>query len=50
MYTYIYIYIHIYIYIYTACPTWADIFECCFKAQSSEIERLFCLVSVERDV
>jgi len=34
----------------TADPTWGDIFECCFKAQSSELERLFCHVSVKRDV
>jgi len=31
-------------------PTWVDIFECCFKAQSSKLERLFCHVSVKRDV
>ena len=34
----------------TANPTWGDIFECCFKAQSSKLERLFCHVSVKRDV
>ena len=27
----------------TANPTWGDIFECCFKAQSSKLERLFSL-------
>jgi len=38
--------IPIYIYIQgTANPTWGDIFECCFKAQSSKLERLFCHVS-----
>jgi len=31
----------------TADPTWGDIFEYCFKAQSSELERLFCHVSVK---
>jgi len=30
--------------------TWGDIFECCFKAHSSKLERLFCHVPVERDV
>jgi len=34
----------------TADPTLGDIFECCFKAQSSKLERLFCHVSVKRDV
>jgi len=34
----------------TADPTWGDIFECCFKAQSSKLERLFGHVSVKRDV
>jgi len=34
----------------TADPTWGDIFECCFKAQSSKLERLLCHVSVKRDV
>ena len=27
----------------TADPTWGDVFECCFKAQSSKLERLFSL-------
>jgi len=27
-----------------------DIFECCFKAQSSKLEGIFCHVSVKRDV
>jgi len=27
----------------TADPTWGDIFEFCFKAQSSKLERLFSL-------
>jgi len=31
----------------TADPTWGDIVKCCFKAQSSELERLFCHVAVE---
>jgi len=34
----------------TAYLSWGDIFECCFKAQSSKLERLFCHVSVKRDV
>ena len=34
----------------TANPTWGDIFECCFKNRSSKLERLFCHVSVKRDV
>ena len=34
----------------TADPTWGDIFECCFKAQSSEVERLFSLKRGKRDV
>jgi len=34
----------------TANPTWGDIFECCFKAQSSKIERLFSLKRGKRDV
>jgi len=38
------------IWICTADPTWGDIFECCFKAQSSKLKRLFCHVSVKRDV
>ena len=33
----------------TADLTWGDIFECCFKAQSSKLERLFWHVSVKRD-
>ena len=35
---------------YTANPTWGDIFECCFKAQSSKLERLFSLKRGKRDV
>ena len=38
------------IYIYTANPSWGDIFECCFKAQSSKLERLFSLKRGKRDV
>ena len=34
----------------TANPTCVDIFDCCFKAQSSKLERLFWHVSVKRDV
>ena len=34
----------------TANPTWGDIFECCFKAQSSKLERLFSLQCGKRDV
>ena len=34
----------------TANPTWGDIFECGFKAQSSKLQRLFCHVSVKRNV
>jgi hypothetical protein len=34
----------------TAYPIWGDIFECCLKAKSSKLERLFCHVSVKRDV
>jgi len=37
-------------YMCAADPTWGDIFECCFKAQSSQLERLFCHVSAKRDV
>jgi len=35
----------------TADPTWGDIFECCFKAQSSKLkaQSLFCHVLVKRD-
>jgi len=33
----------------TANPTWGDIFECCFKAQSSKLERLFSLKGYKRD-
>jgi len=33
----------------TANPTWGDIFECCFKAQSSKLERLFSLRRGKRD-
>jgi len=35
---------------YTANPTWGDIFECCFKAQSSKLERLSSLKRGKRDV
>jgi len=34
----------------TANPTWGDIFECCIKAQSSKLERLFSLKCGKRDV
>jgi len=34
----------------TADPTWGDNFESCFKGQSSKLERLFCHVSVKRDI
>jgi len=34
----------------TANPTWSDIFECCLKAQSSKLERLFSLKRGKRDV
>jgi len=43
-------YMYICIYVYTADPTWGDIFECCFKAQSSKLERLFSLKRGKRDV
>ena len=33
----------------TADPTWGDIFECCFKAQSSKLECLFSLKRGKRD-
>jgi len=35
---------------FTGNPTWSDIFECCFKAQSSKLERLFSLKRGKRDV
>jgi len=35
---------------HTANPIWSDIFECCFKAQSSKLERLFSLKRGKRDV
>ena len=35
---------------YTVNPTWGDIFECCFKAQSSKLERLSSLKRGKRDV
>jgi len=35
---------------YTADPTWGDIFECCFKAQSSKLDDLFSMKRGERDV
>ena len=34
----------------TADPTLGDVFESWFKAQSSKLKRLFCHVSVQRDV
>jgi len=34
----------------TANPTWGNIFECCFKTQSSKLERRFCHVSVKKNV
>jgi len=34
----------------TANPTWGDISECCCQAQSPKLERLFCYVSVKRDI
>ena len=34
----------------TANPTWGDIFEYCFKAQNSKLERLFSLKRGKRDV
>jgi len=45
-----YIYIHIYTRVCAANPTWGDIFECCFKAQSSKLDRLFSLKRGKRDV
>ena len=36
--------------VHTPNPTWGDIFECCFKAQSSKRERLFSLKRGKRDV
>jgi len=44
------IYLCVYVYICTANPTWGYIFKCCFKDQSSWLERLFCHVSVKRAV
>ena len=38
------------VHIYTDYSTCGDVFECCFKAQSSKLERLICHVSVKRDV
>ena len=35
---------------HTADPTWGDISESCFNAHSSKLERLFCHVSVKRNV
>jgi len=40
----------IYKVICTDDPIWGDIFECCFKAQSSKLERLFSLKRGKRDV
>jgi len=34
----------------TADPTWGDIFEYCFKAQSSKLKCLFSLKRCKRDV
>jgi len=34
----------------TANPTWGDILECCFKAQSSKLESLFSLKRGKRDL
>jgi len=34
----------------TANPTWGDILECCFKAQSSKLKGLFSLKRGKRDV
>jgi len=45
-----YLYICMYIYICTANSTWGDLFECCFKAQSSKLERLFVLKRGKRDL
>ena len=36
--------------IFTDDPTWSDIFECCFKAQSSMLEGLFSLKHGNGDV
>jgi len=41
---------YIYLYVYTANPTWDGIFECCFKAQSSKLQRLFSLKRGKGDV
>ena len=41
---------HIYAYTCIANSTRGDIFECCFKAQSSQVERLFSLKRGKRDV
>jgi len=40
----------VYVCICTANPTSGDIFECCFKARSSKLERLFSLKRGKRDV
>jgi len=40
----------VYMYMCTANATWGDIFEWCFKAQSSELQRLFSLKRGNRDV
>ena len=50
MHTTSYICTDLHICIYTANPIWGDIFECCFKAQSSKLERLFSLKCGTRDV
>ena len=35
------------LFVCTDNPAWGDIFDCCFKAQSSKLERLFCEVSLK---
>jgi len=53
-YTHIHAHIHAqtntYIHRRTANPTWGDILECCFNAQSSKLERLFSLKRGKRDI
>ena len=48
--THMHTHMHTHTHIGTANPTWGEIFECCFKAQSSKLECLFCYISVNRDV
>jgi len=43
-------YTHVHTYTCTANPTWGDILECCFKVQSSKLERFFSLKRGKRDV